>query len=215
MEYIYLLKYTHPLSKFENGSIDILHHSGESVYLGLGGNIGDRMSLLRQALALIAAIPEVQNLEVSSFYETEPVSDIPQSNYLNAVCRLTTRLKAHQLLASLQEIERVLGKVPKPKNVPRVIDIDILFFGREGHKTHDLEIPHPRWRERLFVIVPLLDLTKTIVVPSFENGEEKIDLLQLRDSLRRSSPCFAISSRLGDTETHDINVKDELCIKSK
>lgn len=152
------------------------------VYLGLGGNIGDRLTSLKDALELIAAIPSVTQLEVSPFYETSPVSDIPQADYLNAVCRFKTTLEARDLLVVLQAIEKAGGKIPKPKNVPRVIDIDMLFFGQEFHQTPDLEIPHPRWQERLFVVAPLADLTTTITVP--HRGEyEEIDLLQLKHSL--------------------------------
>lgn len=153
------------------------------VYLGLGGNIGDSKAVLRQALARIAALPEIKELEVSSFYKTSPVSEIPQSDYLNAVCRFKTGLSAGRLFEALKAIEKSLGKEPKSKNVPRVIDIDLLFFGTESYQEEGLEIPHPRWRERLFVIVPLLDLTATIIVPGKDYHEEIVDLIKLRDSI--------------------------------
>lgn len=154
------------------------------VYLGLGGNLGDRAAVLRQTLSLIAAIPQISNLEVSSFYETAPITDIPQPDYLNAVCRLRTNLHPMHLLSSLKVIETMQGKIPKPKNFPRIIDIDILFFGTEACSTHDCEIPHPRWRERLFVIAPLLEFTTTIVIPGKDQSKEIVDLLKLKDSLK-------------------------------
>lgn len=157
------------------------------VYLGLGGNIGDTSSIFNHTLSLISDLPGVKNLEASSFYKTAPVSDIPQPDYLNAVCRFKTRLNARQLLGLLQTIEKSQGKFPKPKNVPRIIDIDILFFGTESHASPDLEIPHPRWSERLFVVVPLLDLTSSIAIPGNGCCEQMIDLIKLRDSLLRGS----------------------------
>lgn len=155
----------------------------KNVYLGLGGNIGDSAATLSHSFARIASIPQVKELEVSSFYETTPVSDLAQPNFLNAVCRLKTSLGARQLLEYLQAIEELQGKAAKPKNVPRVIDIDILFFGTERHQAPDLEIPHPRWHERLFVIIPLMDLTTTIAVQGKAGELEIIDLLKLKESV--------------------------------
>lgn len=141
--------------------------------------------MLQQALDQIAALPEMKEFKVSFFYETSPVSDIPQSDYLNAVCCFKTGLNPQSLFAALKDIEISLGKETKPKNAPRVIDIDLLFFGFESYQEEDLEIPHPRWQERLFVIVPLLDLISAITVPGKGKSEEVIDLKKLRDSIVR------------------------------
>jgi 2-amino-4-hydroxy-6-hydroxymethyldihydropteridine diphosphokinase len=151
----------------------------KDVYLSLGGNIGDRQGTLQRALMRIESLPEVREMRVSSFYETSPVGGIPQADYLNVVCYFKTGMDVRSLLRNLQTIEKSLGKGPKPKNHPRIIDIDILFYGNESFQEDDLEIPHPRWRERLFVIVPLLDLTDAIRVRG-----ETVDLIKLRDSIK-------------------------------
>lgn len=153
----------------------------KTVYLSLGGNEGNRFAVMQQALAAIRAIPGIRNFTASSLYETSPVSDIPQGDYLNAVCRMDTDLEAKPLLNHLQAIEKSLGKIPKPKNAARIIDIDMIFFGEETFRSDELEIPHPRWQERLFVIIPLLELTSTVLLrhPSIKT----IDLIKLRDSL--------------------------------
>lgn len=157
------------------------------VYLSLGSNIGDRLTTLHRTLASIAEIPGVSRLEASSIYETEPVSEIPQEDYLNAACRfLSTDLTAEQLLCHLEGILKRHGQGDRPKNAPRVIDIDILFFGCEFHDTERLQIPHPRWQQRLFVVVPLLDLTQTITIPG-KNREEIVNLLALKKSLEKES----------------------------
>ncbi|HEV8051094.1 MAG TPA: 2-amino-4-hydroxy-6-hydroxymethyldihydropteridine diphosphokinase [Parachlamydiaceae bacterium] len=169
------------------------------VYLGLGGNIGDSLSVLQHTLSLLTDLPDIQAVEASSFYVTTPVSDIPQADYLNAVCRFKTSLNIRQLLVLLQEIEKSQGKVSKPTNAPRIIDIDILFFGTESHSAPDLEIPHPRWHERLFVVIPLLDLAKTIAIPANGHGVQIVDLIKLKDSL------------LSKTAVQDN--KEKICIK--
>jgi 2-amino-4-hydroxy-6-hydroxymethyldihydropteridine diphosphokinase len=149
------------------------------VYIGLGGNIGNAFLTLHQALSLIGALENVQITGISRFYDTSPVSDIPQNNFVNAVCRCETTLSAFQLLKKLQEIETSLGKKTKAKNAPRLIDLDILFFGQEKHSTEFLEIPHPRWKERLFVLYPLSDLTSEITVPESEGtGLQRVNLLE-------------------------------------
>jgi len=138
----------------------------EEVYVGLGGNIGDSVGILQHALDKMASLPGIYDLKASSFYVTTPVSEIPQRYYVNAVCRFSTKLAAHDLLKQLQQIEIALSKTPKAKNAPRIIDLDILLFRSEIHKTPDLEIPHPRWKERLFVLKPLAELVDKLPVPN-------------------------------------------------
>lgn len=138
------------------------------VYVGMGGNIGNTYSILLDACQLLSALPQLFEFRVSSFYETKPVSDIPQRNFLNAVCSFYTTFTASQLMQELKKIEISLGKVDKPKMNPRVIDLDLLLFGQEMHNDSELTVPHPRWMERLFVLQPLADLTDRLWVPSKE-----------------------------------------------
>lgn len=144
-------------------------------YLGLGGNIGQSLSILQEALTKIAGLNGIYDVIVSRFYKTKPVSDIPQPDFINAVCKFKTSLSADELLKNLQQIEKSLGKTQKAKNAPRVIDLDCLFFGNEQHQTETLTIPHPHWQDRLFVLVPLLDLVSELDVPT-ENGLSRINL---------------------------------------
>jgi 2-amino-4-hydroxy-6-hydroxymethyldihydropteridine diphosphokinase len=135
-----------------------------TAYLSLGGNIGDSFSLLNEALSYIANAPDMKLVKTSRFYKTSPVSPVPQSDYINAACVISTTLLPLDLLQRLQKIERDLGKIPKPKDAPRPIDIDIVFYGSMIYNDSQLTIPHPHWKERLFVLVPLADLTSTITV---------------------------------------------------
>jgi len=150
------------------------------VYVGLGGNIGNTIEVFKKALTLISAIEGVISLKISHFYLTTPVSAIPQHNYTNAVCCFDTQLTPLQLFRKLEKIELQLGKLAKPKDEPRIIDLDILFFGHKYLWSDELKIPHPHWNERLFVLIPLMDLTDEIFIPSPHNPSEmiKINLAQ-------------------------------------
>jgi 2-amino-4-hydroxy-6-hydroxymethyldihydropteridine diphosphokinase len=148
------------------------------VYVGLGGNMGNARHTLGEALKLIKAHPAIYDLTVSNFYKTSPVSPLPQNHFINAVCSFMTTLTPHALLKVLQDIEKQLGKEPKAKEAPRIIDCDILLFGDESISTSDLKIPHSLWRERLFVLIPLYELTKFVRLPG------RSDLLDLQAELR-------------------------------
>lgn len=146
----------------------------QDVFLGLGGNIGDTETILRAALESISSIPGIGNIQVSRFYHTSPVGNPLLDPFVNAVCYMETDLSPQELLSTLQKIESSFGKLPKKKNDPRAIDIDILFYGDKTILDPLLEIPHPRWKNRLFVLVPLSDLTQFIYHPLYGT----IDLLK-------------------------------------
>lgn len=135
------------------------------VYVGLGGNMGDRLETIHLALQKISLLSQVYEMSVSHFYYTTPVSSIPQESYINAACCFKTHLTLRELQVELQKIEKELGKKEKLKEAPRVIDLDILFYGTSICKDPDLEVPHPRWKERLFVVTPLADLTSHLLIP--------------------------------------------------
>lgn len=170
----------------------------ETVYLGMGGNLQNPYASIKKALRLIEDIENVSLVNTSSFYQTSPVSKIEQEDYLNAVCSIKTTLTPFQLLEKLKEIERVIGKTPKGKEEPRIIDIDILFFGKKNIDTKDLTVPHPRWKERLFVLVPLAEITSTIelsdgildldeLIKHFPfKKDQKISIFKLKDQYENS-----------------------------
>lgn len=126
------------------------------VFLGLGSNLADRESNIREAIALLS--PAVTLEAVSSFYETDPVGYLDQPAFINAVCSATTDLSPMEILALAKSIEAELGRKPTFRNGPRLIDIDILSYGDVVLDTTDLTIPHPRMAERSFVLVPLAEI---------------------------------------------------------
>jgi 2-amino-4-hydroxy-6-hydroxymethyldihydropteridine diphosphokinase len=133
------------------------------VYLGLGSNIGDKEDYIKRALGLISEIYGIK--KISHLYHTEPVGNIKQEWFLNCVVEIETKIDPKKLLSSLKSIERSLGRKKTVENGPRIIDIDILFYGDRIVKTKNLIIPHPLLHERLFVLQPMMDLTASFVHP--------------------------------------------------
>jgi 2-amino-4-hydroxy-6-hydroxymethyldihydropteridine diphosphokinase len=131
--------------------------AGKLIYLSLGSNLGDRAANLARA---ISALPEagVRVFRRSSLYETEPVDFLAQPWFLNCVVEAETSLMPRQLLHALQGIERSLGSTKLVARGPRIIDIDILFYGASVIRTEEMEVPHPRLEKRRFVLVPLAEL---------------------------------------------------------
>lgn len=136
----------------------------KKVYLGLGSNVGDREAMLQAALRALES-PRLHILRVSPVYETEPM-DVPgQDWFLNLVAEATTDLFPLQLLRSTAKVEAQLGRRRLTPKGPRNIDIDILLFRNAVVKTAALEIPHPRFRDRRFVLAPLADLAADLRDP--------------------------------------------------
>jgi len=133
-------------------------------YLSLGSNLGERDNNLRQALTLLSEKVSVE--EISSVYETEPVGYKEQPLFLNLVCRISTNLPPEELLLLAKEIEAKMGRMPSFPNSPRPIDIDILFYDNQIVETPNLTIPHPRLKERAFVLIPLAELAPDLIYPS-------------------------------------------------
>jgi GTP cyclohydrolase-4 len=133
-------------------------------YLCLGSNLGEREANLRQALTLLSL--KVNLEQVSSIYETEPIGYKEQPLFLNLVCRITTDLPPEELLHLAKDIETRMGRVPSGQiNSPRPIDIDILFYDNKIMETQDLTIPHPRLKDRAFVLIPLNEIAPDLVHP--------------------------------------------------
>lgn len=133
-----------------------------SCWIGFGGNEPQTPLLFDRALSLLAAHPDVKLLRCSALYRTEPISPLPQPDYLNGVCQLTSQLPPLDLLLLLQAIELELGKLPKPADAPRPIDLDLLFYGSLCCESEKLGLPHPRLWQRRFVLQPLSDLVDSV-----------------------------------------------------
>ena len=137
---------------------------GKLIYLSLGSNLGDRAANLDRAIEALPAVG-VRVVRRSSLYETEPVDFLDQPWFLNCVVEAETSLPPEKLLHALQEIERQLGSRKLVARGPRIIDLDVLFYGAAVIRTAEMEIPHPRMAERRFVLVPLAELAPTLRHP--------------------------------------------------
>ena len=138
---------------------------GLTAYIGLGTNLGDRWGALEIALREMHQPPIIHVERVSSVYETAPVGVTEQPDFLNAVARVATTLSPRGLLDALLHLENKMGRVRTLRWGPRVIDLDLLIYGEAQVKLPGLEIPHPRLRERGFVLAPLAEIAPELTLP--------------------------------------------------
>jgi 2-amino-4-hydroxy-6-hydroxymethyldihydropteridine diphosphokinase len=141
----------------------------ETVYIGFGSNVGDRVDFCDRAVTLLSLLPHSQVTGVSLLYETEPVKDKADPGegwFLNGVVQLETNIAPRSLLELLREIERSLGRDEEFRSGPRTIDLDILFYGERVIDEPGLTVPHPRLHQRRFVLMPLSELAPLLVHPT-------------------------------------------------
>ena len=127
------------------------------VYIALGSNLGDRAGCIQRAVAALQEKGALV-LKQSTIIETDPVGGPPQDKFLNAVIKIETELSPAELLSVCLSIERQMGRVRDVRNGPRTIDLDILLYDHLTIDTPQLQIPHPRMREREFVMKPLKEI---------------------------------------------------------
>lgn len=134
------------------------------IYLSLGSNLGDRAANLDRAIEELPGAG-VKVLRRSAIYETAPVDLLEQPWFLNCVVEAETALASRTLLEALQSIERKLRSRKLAPSGPRIIDLDVLFYGAEVVHEPGIEIPHPRLAQRLFVLIPLAELAPDLRHP--------------------------------------------------
>jgi 2-amino-4-hydroxy-6-hydroxymethyldihydropteridine diphosphokinase len=125
--------------------------------VALGANLGDAMAEVHQALRDLSTIDGTRLVRTSSLYKTAPY-EASGPDFVNAVALLETQLSPLDLLHALQHIEQSHGRQRPYKNAPRTLDLDLIFHGDAHFATPELTLPHPRWQERAFVLVPLAEI---------------------------------------------------------
>jgi 2-amino-4-hydroxy-6-hydroxymethyldihydropteridine diphosphokinase len=129
--------------------------------------VGDSLKNCKNAVEFLSRIKGVELKTVSSFYKTEPVGIEGQNYFINAVMEIKTILPALNLLQKLQNIEKDMGRMREVKGGPRIIDLDLLFYGQNIFKEENLIIPHPEIHKRRFVLEPLCEIASYFIHPSF------------------------------------------------
>ena len=133
-----------------------------TAYVALGANLGDAAQALRDALNALSGVTGVRLVQASGLYRTAPI-DSSGPDYLNAVAEVATTLTAPALLDALQAIENAAGRERPYRNAHRTLDLDLLLYGDARIDSPRLTVPHPRLRERAFVLVPLAEIAPHLV----------------------------------------------------
>lgn len=164
------------------------------VVLALGSNLGDRLANLRGGLDVLTAAGQITVTAVSAVYETAPLGGPDQPDYLNAVVVARTSLPARAVLNLARAAEQALGRVRTVRWGPRTLDVDVIAVGDERSDDPELTLPHPRARDRVFVLVPWLDADPAAVLP----GDGPVAGLVSRlgqDGIRRRDDLSLVAAR--------------------
>jgi len=148
------------------------------VFFGLGSNIGDKKQNLHKALDLLKEKCVIK--KVSSFYKSAPMYYEDQDWFVNAAAEVDTHLSPQELMSFLEKTEKKMGRVRHMKNGPRLIDLDILFYDDLITEAKEHTIPHPKLRERSFVLVPLAEIAPEFIDPLTKKTIEEL-LMELGD----------------------------------
>jgi 2-amino-4-hydroxy-6-hydroxymethyldihydropteridine diphosphokinase len=128
-----------------------------TAYVAIGANLGDALQTVLRAFDALALLPDTRVTGRSRLYRTAP-HEAQGPDFVNAVAQIETRLTAPGVLDALQALENQAGRQRPYLNAPRTLDLDLLFYGQARMDSARLTLPHPRWRERAFVLYPLADL---------------------------------------------------------
>ncbi len=167
------------------------------VYLSLGSNLGDRLQHLREGVARLP-LYGVYPVRVSPVYETAPVGETPDPRpYLNIGVWAQTELDPHALLRALKAVEAQQGRTfQEGRWMPRTLDIDIILYDNLRLDTPHLTIPHPRMRERAFVLIPLAAMTPNYILPDGTPLQALLQDPQVRtQEVRLYDAHLSVSSR--------------------
>ena len=134
-------------------------------FVALGANLGDARATVSDAIAALDRLPQTRLLRASALYRSAPW-EASGPDFINAVAAVETGLDAHELLRALQALELQAGRERPYRNAPRTLDLDLLLYGDAVIDTPDLSVPHPRLRERAFVLLPLAEIAPALVTAS-------------------------------------------------
>jgi 2-amino-4-hydroxy-6-hydroxymethyldihydropteridine diphosphokinase len=145
-----------------------------NIFISLGTNLGDREKNLRDAVDLVAQLPGTQLVKQSKIYTTAAWGKTDQPDFLNAVMEISSNLSAGELMEALLQLEEKMGRVRNDHWGPRIIDMDILFYGEEIIDSLTLHVPHPELQNRNFVLVPLHEIAPAFIHPVFKKSAAQL-----------------------------------------
>jgi 2-amino-4-hydroxy-6-hydroxymethyldihydropteridine diphosphokinase len=138
----------------------------QPAYVGVGSNLGEPRREVESACARLANLPGTRCVSVSRLYRSKPFGPVVQPDFVNAAVGLLTQLAAPELLSELRALEHAFGRPPeRVRWGPRILDLDLLCFGRERRAEPALVLPHPGIVERNFVLYPLSDIAPDLELP--------------------------------------------------
>ena len=146
-----------------------------TTYVGLGSNLQQPTLQLDNAITALQQLPDCTLIQCSSYYGSKAIGPGQQPDYVNAVARLNTSLSAHHLLSQLQRIEHKQGRRRHTHWGPRTLDLDLLLYGTCVLQDSELTLPHPRLKERNFVVTPLFEIAPDLILP---DGSTLVTLLE-------------------------------------
>ncbi len=157
-------------------------------HVALGSNLSSPRIQIARAFDALEALPGTRLLARSSLYLSAPISEIPQPDYVNAAALLETSLSPLDLLDALFAIEACFGRVRSLPNAPRTLDLDLLLYDDRMFSDDRLKIPHPRMHERLFVLLPLLEIDPDCEIPGIGRAADLIGALG-NQTIAKVTPC--------------------------
>jgi 2-amino-4-hydroxy-6-hydroxymethyldihydropteridine diphosphokinase len=138
----------------------------QPAYIGIGSNLEDPKAQILRACEALGTLAATRLVKISPLYRSRPFGPVPQPDFVNAVAGVLTQLDSRALLQALTALERALGRPAEHQRWgPRIIDLDLLVYGRERRDEPSLTLPHPGIVERNFVLYPLADLAPDLDVP--------------------------------------------------
>ena len=148
-------------------------------FLSLGSNVGNRYRNLKSAITNINKNKFTNIVNTSNIYESEPMYNLNQNKFYNMVVKINTALNAYELLKLCKTIESAMGrKENNQRNMPRLIDIDIITFNNQVIETDNLIVPHPKMPERSFVLLPFNEIEPNYVLPNKKSLSHLLNVLK-------------------------------------